>query len=290
MGILAIVGMVAFLFLIDYAARLLRPVTIVWRVAQQGLKVIEDVYPEGAVDSQLPTRPRENFGPPDRTVLHRGTSAIVIAVNTRALVTTAKKAGCVIEFAPRVGDFVAVDEPLFLLRGSATAIDDRVLRAQVAFGRERTIEQDSTFAFRVIVDIAIKALSKAINDPTTAVLAIDQLHRLLRTVGKRVLHDEKILDSDGQLRVIFRTPNWEDFVQLAFSEIRQYGAENFQVARRLRAMIDNLFQSLPERRLPALRRELDLLDRTLEGLHVFPEDLTLARIPDSQGLGGSSVP
>jgi uncharacterized membrane protein len=290
MGVLAIVGMLAFLFLIDYAARLLRPVSIVWRVAQQGLKVIEDVYPQATGDAQLATYRREKFGPPDRTVFHRGTSAIVIAVNLEALLAAAKKADCVIEFAPRVGDFVAVDEPLFLLRGGATAINDRMLRGQVAFGRERTIEQDSTFAFRVIVDIAIKALSKAINDPTTAVLAIDQLHRLLRTVGKRALHDEKILDRDGQLRVIFRTPNWEDFVQLAFSEIRQYGAENFQVSRRLHAMIENLMQSLPERRLPALCRELDLLDRTLERLHVFPEDLTLARIPDSQGLGGSSVP
>jgi uncharacterized membrane protein len=289
MGILAIVGVVAFLFLIDYAARLLRPVSIVWRIAQQGLKVIEDVYPQATVDSQLPTHPREKLGPPDRTVFHRGTSAIVIAVNMKALVAAAKKADGVIEFAPRVGDFVAADEPLFLLRGGAKAIDDRMLHGQVAFGRERTIEQDSTFAFRVIVDIAIKALSKAINDPTTAVLAIDQLHRLLRTVGKRALQDEKVLDSDGQLRVIFRTPNWEDFVQLAFSEIRHYGAENFQVARRLRAMIDNLLQSLPERRLPALRRELDLLNRTLEKLYLFPDDLALARVPDSQGLGGSSL-
>jgi uncharacterized membrane protein len=288
--ILAIVGMLAFLFLIDYAARLLRPVTIVWRIARLGLKVIEDVYPLAIVDSQVPMQPREKLGPVDRTILHRGNSAIVIAVNLKALVAAARRANCVIEFAPRVGDFVAEDEPLFLLRGDTTAIDDRVLRGQVAFGRERTIEQDSTFAFRVIVDIAIKALSKAINDPTTAVLAIDQLHRLLRTVGRRALRDENIADSDGQLRVIFRTPNWEDFVELAFSEIRLYGAENFQVARRLRAMIDNLLQSLPERRLPALRRELDLLDRTLEKLHIFPEDLTLARIPDSQGLGGASVP
>ena len=169
---------------------------------------------------------------------------------------------------------------------AAAAIDDSLLRGQVAFGRERTIEQDPTFAFRVIVDIAIKALSKAINDPTTAVIAIDQLHRLLRLVGSRHLHDENILDRKGQLRVIFRTPNWEDFVQLAFSEICLYGAENFQVARRLRAMIDNLIESLPEPRLPALRRQLDLLDRTLEKLYLFPEYLARARVPDSQGLGG----
>jgi uncharacterized membrane protein len=79
------------------------------------------------------------------------------------------------------------------------------------------------------VDIAIRALSKAINDPTTAVLAIDQLQRLLRIVGGRHLHDEQIMDDTGQLRVIFLTPNWDDFVQLAFREIRLYGAENFQI-------------------------------------------------------------
>ena len=95
-------------------------------------------------------------------------------------------------------------------------------------------------------------------------LSIDQLHRLLRMVGKRHLHDDQVFDRDGQLRVIFRTPDWGDFVSLACNEIRQYGAENAQIARRMRAMLENLLQTLPERRRPALRQELDLLDRTLE--------------------------
>jgi uncharacterized membrane protein len=212
-------------------------------------------------------------------------------VDLKSLVLEAQRVDGVIAFVPRVGDFVAVGEPLFLLYGGAAAIGataERTLRGSVAFGPERTIEQDSTFAFRVIVDIAIKALSKAINDPTTAVLAIDQLHRLLRNVGKRHLHDEQISDGSGRLRVLFPTPNWEDFVQLACREIRLYGAENFQIARRLRAMIDNLVKTLPESRRPALRQERDLLDRTIERLYVLAEDLALARIPDSQGLGGSS--
>src|SRR6202008_3807685 len=110
----------------------------------------------------------------------------------------------------------------------------------VPFGPERTIEQDSAFAFRIVVDIAIKALSPAINDPTTAVLAIDQLHRLLRTVGKRHLTDETMHDAEGRARLIFPPPGWDDFVQLPFSEIRQFGAANFQIARRLRAMVNNL--------------------------------------------------
>src|SRR5271155_1330755 len=173
--------------------------------------------PRPIAASSVPAPALKNFGPVDRTVLHQGTSAIVIAVNLRALVAEAKRADVIIELALRVGDFVARDEPLFLLRGGgATEINDRKLRGYVAFGPESTIEQNSTFAFRVILDIAIKALSRAINDPTTAVLAIDQLQRLLRMVGSRELHDENILDGDGQLRVIFQTPNWEDFVDLTF--------------------------------------------------------------------------
>ena len=167
-------------------------------------------------------------------------------------------------------------------------MSERFLRGQIAFGRERTIEQDATFAFRVIVDIAIKALSPAINDPTTAVIAIDQLERLLRSVGRRDLRDDRSFNRDGKLRLIFHTPNWKDFVELAFSEIRIYGAGNFQVARRLRSMIENVSQGLAERRVTALRQELQLLERTLEKTYVLPEDLALARVADSQGIGGTS--
>ena len=99
----------------------------------------------------------------------------MLAVNLRSLVGMAQRAGGLVELVPRVGDFVATGNHLFCLHGSAAEIDDSKLRAQVAFGPECTIEQDLTFAVRVIVDIAIKALSPAINDPTTAVLAITSI-------------------------------------------------------------------------------------------------------------------
>jgi uncharacterized membrane protein len=223
----------------------------------------------------------------DRTILHRGKSAIVLAVDLPGLIKEAKRSNVVIEFAPQVGDFVGAGEPLFLLHGSATAADHELLRGCVVFGSERTLEQDPLFGIRILVDIAIKALSAAINDPTTAVLAIDQLHRLLRSAGRRNLRTDSILDPSGTLRVIFRTPDWDDFVHLALVEIRYYGASNIQIARRLRAMIVNLANTLPAVRHAALRQEFELLDRTLEKLYVFPEDLALARIADSQGLGGS---
>jgi uncharacterized membrane protein len=121
------------------------------------------------------------------------------------------------------------------------------------------------------------------------VLAIDPIHRPLRTLGKRQLRGEIIPDASGRPRVIFRTPNWEDHVHVACSEFRACGASNVQIARRLRAMLENLLQTLPERRHRVLRQELDVLDRTIATLYANPEDLALARIADPQGLGASEV-
>jgi uncharacterized membrane protein len=278
----------AFLFLIDYAARLLRPISIMSYVGQAGLAVIESVYPEPSRGPNRSAARRQELGAPGRVVLHRGTSEIVLAANLDELIAEAEKSNGVIGVVPQVGDFIAIDEPLFNLYGGATSLNEESLRSAIAFGPERTMEQDPTFAYRIIVDIALKALSPAINDPTTAVIAIDQLHRLLRKAGNQNLRTDEILDKSGQLRVIFRTPNWEDFVHLACTEIRQCGAQNIQIARRLRAMIENLIQTLPKHRHTVLQSELDLLDRDIERQFVNPEDRALASLGDSQGLGGAS--
>jgi uncharacterized membrane protein len=279
----------AFLFLIDYAARLLRPVSVVARVGDEGLRVIRSVYPALAreADDEADTATR-SLGPPRRTVRHAGRSEIVLAVDLDALVLDATRADGVVELVPQVGDFVAEDEVLFALHGGAAAIDDHKLRAAVAFGVERTMEQDPMFAFRILVDIALKALSPAINDPTTAVLALDQVQRLLREVGKRQLRSDAILDDSGRLRVVYRTPDWDDYVHVSCQEIRSCGAGNVQVARRMRALLDHLIASLPRHRHADLLGERERLDRMVEELYAIPEDRALARIPDSQGLGGSS--
>ena len=287
-AVLGISCFAAFLYLIDYAARLLRPITILTRVASDGLGVIRAAYPEPTRRRGVPEQQRARLGPPRRTVLHQGTSEIVLAVNVRSLIAKAEACGGTIEFVPQVGDFVAMDEPLFHLYGAADNVADAGLVDTVAFGPERTMEQDPTFAFRIVIDIALRALSPAINDPTTAVLAIDQLHRLLRLVGQRDLRTDEIADRSGQLRVVVRTPNWDDFVNLAFSEVRMCGAGNVQVARRLRAMIENLMQTLPVHRRAELERQRSLLERDVGKHYSYPEDLMLAGVADVQGLGGHS--
>ncbi|MEQ8203876.1 MAG: DUF2254 domain-containing protein, partial [Smithellaceae bacterium] len=245
-------AIIAFILLIDYAAKLLRPVSLVGRIGEQGIAVIKSIYPDPALSVAAPAAPARKLGLPDRTINYQGKSGIVLAVNLQGLMSEAHRAGIIIEILPQVGDFLTEDDPLFNLYGNADTIDSRNLLTQIALGSERTMEQDPMFAFRIEVDIALKALSPAINDPTTAVLAIDQLHRLLRMVGKRSLRAHEIIDKAGQPRIIFRTPNWEDFVHITFREIRQSGAGNIQIARRLREVVESLTQSLPEHRHPAL--------------------------------------
>lgn len=256
-------------------------------VGEQGLAVIDSVYPETLRSEPKHAMLGVDPGPVARTILHHGTSAIVVAINTKRLTAEAEKANGVIEFVPQVGDFLGKEEPLFFLHGGAGRIDERILRGSVIFGTERTMEQDPLFAFRILVDIAIKALSPAINDPTTAVLAVDQLQRLLLRAGCRELLTNYVPSHDGTFRLVLRTPNWEDFVHLTFTEIRFYGASSIQIARRLRASIMDLMSALPGERHPALQQELNLLDQMVEKFYVCPQDLVLARIPDSQGLGAA---
>lgn len=276
-----------FFYLIDHASRLLRPITVLGQVASEGINVIHSVYPEPSLGPAAQPSQRGSLGSPDARIDHEGKSLIVTAVDLPALEAEAEKRDIVIEFAPQVGDFVAVGEPLFYVFGK-TAFSEHKLRDAVLFGTERTMEQDPTFAFRIVVDIALRALSPAINDPTTAVLAIDQLHRMLRTVGMQHLRTDERLDPRGRVRVIFRTPNWEDFVKLSLTEIRSCGASNLQVVRRLRSMIENLTETLPAHRVPAITAELSLIDREIERNFIYPEDRALAHISDPQGLGGRS--
>ena len=141
-GMLGFCSIAAFLYLIDYAARLLGPVNIIWRVGEQGRAVIESVYPELHENIGVATGQPQELPSPDRIIQYSGKSAIVLAVNLKALVAEAQKANAIIELVPRVGDFVSSGEAMFRLYGDAGKIDDRLLRASVAFGPERTIEQD----------------------------------------------------------------------------------------------------------------------------------------------------
>jgi uncharacterized membrane protein len=284
----SVISIGVFLYMIDHVGKSLRPVSVLTRAGSSGLKIIEDVYPRPFAEAEdkasnvalAPT------GQPTCIIATKRTG-VVLAFDMAGLVDLARRADCLIEFVPQVGDFVTSGDLLFRTYGGGTPITDREFDHSVAIGPERTMEQDPEFAFRIVVDIAAKALSPAINDPTTAVLALDQIHRLLRTVATRQLDTGRVRDDAGVLRLAFRTPDWEDFVALAVTEIRQFGRDSIQIARRMRAMLENLIQTVPPQRAAPLRAELELLSRGVERDFRDPEDRIRAASGDSLGVGGT---
>jgi uncharacterized membrane protein len=290
--LMSLVSVGLFLFLVQSAVQVMRPVTLMADVARDTRAVIEALYPaafskDGSEHADLGLDPRRAR----KTVPHPGRSGVVLSFDAARLVRIAGRADCTVEIVPEVGDFLATGEDLFRLYGAgAEALNTRDLRRSIALGPERTLEQDPAFGFRIIVDIASKALSPAINDPTTAVLAIDQLHHLLHVLGRRQLDTGVVRDRSGAVRLVYRTPNWEDFVTLAATEIRLFGATSPQVGRRLQAMFEHLLRTAPAARADALRREMALLARTTERSYADPDDRAAALHGDLQGFGSRSHP
>jgi uncharacterized membrane protein len=281
-----LLAIIAFFWFVYRIGAGLRPVAILRRLSNAGRQVFDEVYPY-----RWSTGPRGAPAAPAGTSLlieYTGASGTFLAFGTAELVRTAQRADCVIELVPQVGDFVANGDALFHVYPAGADVDPAALTQMVAFGAERTLEQDPAFAFRIMVDIAARALSPAVNDPTTAVLAIDQLHRDLLYLGRRELSSGSATDESGKVRLVYPTPRWEDFVALATNEMRLFGANSIQVARRLHAMLEHLAGALPEPRRPPLREELSMLLRAVE--RAFPDEIDRmrARTSDLQGIGHSS--
>ncbi|HEU4836489.1 MAG TPA: DUF2254 domain-containing protein [Pyrinomonadaceae bacterium] len=282
-----LINLALFLYFIDEMGKTLRPSTALQKVGYAGRAVIQGVYPSRLKKEQpLIAKPIETLKKDPHRLITNEVDGVVLAFDLNGLMAMAESSNCLLELVPQVGDFIAAGDPLFRIFEGGQTLSEDTLRNSVAMGQERTLEQDPTFAFRIIVDIASKALSPAINDPTTAVLAVDQIHHLLRNVGMRNLAEGRETDSQGKLRLVYRTPDWEDFVHLAVTEIRQYGRDSIQIMRRLRAMLENLIETLPERRAPMLRLELSLLQASAKRVFEDLYDQSLAETGDLQGMGG----
>jgi uncharacterized membrane protein len=187
-----------------------------------------------------------------------------------------------------VGDFVPAGAGVIRVYGTGPSAerDEQRLARMIVLGVERTIEQDPAFAVRIMVDIAIKALSPAVNDPTTAVQVINHLGDLLHRIGATDFRGAAPA-KEGTGRVLMAARGWEQYLALGVTEIRAYGATSVQVARRLRAMLEELHGAvLPAHRL-AVADELERLEAAVALALGSSPDLDRAGEADKQGLGGA---
>jgi uncharacterized membrane protein len=251
----------------------------------RGRAVIDTLYPPLGSLAAGSAGPVKVEGSPTHTVMYQGRPLTVQAIDIARLVTLAERTRAVIEVGAAVGDTLAASMPLMVVRGYRVPISERLLRAAIELGDERTFEQDPKYALRLLVDIAIKALSPAINDPTTAVQALDQIGDLLLRLSRRQLDIGVFRDAGGAVRVVIPFPSWDDFLRLAFDEIRSYGADSVQVMRRMNALMIDLADAVPVGRRDALREWQARLQRSIERHFDDPADQLDASLPDRQGLG-----
>lgn len=286
--VLLLASVVAFVMLVE-RLMMLQIARVLAYAGDQGRAVIErDYRPLTTGRPASGAAPDDELPPVTQVVAHRGGPASIQAIDVDRLVALAERTGAVVALAWAVGDTVMDAMPLVRVHGAKAPVDERRLRRLVRLGRERTFEQDAKYAIRLLVDIAIKALSPAINDPTTAVQALDQIEDLLLRLGRSDLQAGRVMDARGSLRLVFPVPSWDDFLVLAFDEIRYCGTSSIQVMRRMRALLQDLAQQLPAERQPALGTYLERVDNGIRRTFDDQDDRKDALDRDRQGLGMSS--
>lgn len=226
------------------------------QLTDRGRGIIDRLYPPGSRAATVAADDRHELAAGQNVVWPRR-SAVLQVIDVPPLVRSAQREDVMIEFRARPGQTLFEGEVIAVVYGDAQ-LDADVLRATNA-GQERTFEQDPLFVLRVLADIALRALSPAINDPTTAVQALDAIDSLLRPLATRRLDIGAIRDAEGHLRVVVPMPAWEEFVGVALDEIIGAGSGSIQVRRRLRDLLEQLAElAAPERRA-TLTQRLDQL-------------------------------
>jgi uncharacterized membrane protein len=266
---------------IHHIAQSIRVASITNSVGNETREAIADIYDHEHTDTPVPL---PTAG--DVLELPAPERGIITGLNRDRLVMLAQRADCVVEIVPAIGDYVPEGYPLLRLHGGHVP-RPQVFVAEIGIGPERTMKQDPAFGFRQLVDIAEKGLSPAVNDPTTAIQCLDEIHDLLRRLAARAFPSGQRFDPEGNLRLAFPVMSWEGYISLACDEIRHYGRDSIQVHRRLRSILVDLLSITPRERHAPLRQQLRLLDESAEINLDHEEDQASAKQPDEQGIGGT---
>lgn len=280
--LLVVASIFGFVFLVHHVAQSIRAVSIMEAVAAETRESIRVNYPAGGA-AEL-HRDDAPTGPATQVIaLERGPGAL-LGIDEDDLVAVATRHDCVLELIPLVGDYLPSNVPLFRVHGGDGAVTAGEVLRHVGIGPERTMYQDTAFGLRQLVDIAEKALSPAINDPTTAVQCIDRLHDLLRRLAVVPMPTGHHRDARGELRLVLHQPTWDDLVHLAFDEIRHFGVGSLQVPRRLRAALLDLKAAAPPDRHAVLDAQLAALSDAVDRTYAVDDERQMARGADPQGL------
>lgn len=279
--VLVLVSVFVFVVFVHSTVRSMRVTYVISSIHRETLRSIGTTFP--SVDRTV------EAGPPalvdDPTVIrfeHRG--VVLDGIQSARLVHLAREHGCVLRLLVGVGTYVSTGLPVAEAHGG-TAPGLRDLLACCDLAPVRTLYQDAAYGVRQLVDIAARALSPAVNDPTTANQALDRLGDLLAAIAGRPDPTPYVVDADHTVRLVTVVPTWQRMLDLSLREIGVYGATDPQVTRRLIAVLDDLAAVVPPERTASVAVHRELLVREVTRLTADEEARRWALTPDRTGAG-----
>jgi uncharacterized membrane protein len=229
------------IFFIHHMSQTLQVAVILDRIHDELVEYVLETYPPSDTGSE-PATLEELVTTLDRTAtrfVYARHAGFIRSVDEELLLEIPSVSGGWIWLRPQVGDFIPTGAILAEVGGDIRDIDaiHRLIQDAFVVDKERSIYQDPLFGIRQLVDIALKALSPAINDMTTAEYALAQLGDVTGSLAVRSFPPNERTSADGRLRVIFHRPTWADFVDTAFSQIRRQAAGDVHVTTSLLAVL-----------------------------------------------------
>jgi uncharacterized membrane protein len=294
--VLAIASIAVFIAYVTLTIRGMRIAYAISAVANETRGALRRMFPgeEGYVAAQPPAFTGAAkcvyVGKGPASLAEHAAQGVLQAVDVAACVRIARQHDAVLHLIPQVGQYVAEGEPLFEVfetgQPAAGGPDEWQLLRTVDIGPERAVYQDPFYGVRVLVDIAAQALSPAVNAPTTAVQVLDRLQDFLRFMAPRPWPSGLFADESGVVRLVTQVRNWDQLVDLALTEITEFGGGSPQVTRRLADLLDTLAPMVPDERRPVLERHKVLLAEAVAlRVESYRALAQMALEPDARGLG-----
>jgi uncharacterized membrane protein len=246
--VLALVCVGLLLFFIHHISQAISVNHIVDRIAAETEAMIDEIMPwphrlNPHLKDAEPLRPN-----PSEVAVLSHDSGYIRFVDTRRLVALAKHYHVTIRVLRRVGHFVPAGIPLMMVSKGTRLLPEGVaeLLAALDLGPTRTLQQDVEFGVLQIVDVALKAISPAVNDPTTAINCVDQLSRILIRFASRQPPEDLLYDPPGIVRASIGWIHFERLLDAAFEQIRMYSKTDVAVSLRLLRALGDIAASTPD--------------------------------------------
>jgi uncharacterized membrane protein len=277
--LLVMASVLVFVVFVHSTVRSMRVTYVIQAVFNETLESIHAMFAPAAAYQEVP---EPAFEATPRLVTFDRADAVIDGVDTRHLTEVAAQHGCVLRLCVPVGTYMVRGSDLMEVHGGPAPGTAQLLGALDCMA-VRSLYQDPCYGVRQLVDIAIRAVSAAINDPTTAVQTLDRLHGILRSIADRPDPSGIFLDPAGGACVVVPVPDWNRVFDLAFTEISLYGAGDPQISRKLMSIFDDLSSCVtPDRRAAIESRRLWLRNE-VAGRHSLNVDEVLTA--DPLGLG-----